>query len=398
MRHLVLCLALLFQGALAGAAADPGSRAEPASKPAASYTYMPGDLLEITVSSHTGLDRTITIQPDGRIQFPLAGEIVAAGLTATQLAGRLQEGLSRELVDPHVTVSLKEMNHSNRRVSVLGAVHSPGVYDLKAKGTLTELLATAGGPQPLADLSRITITDADRSRVQTVDLLRATQGQQTEGDRMLEPGDLIIVPAGAAPTALVMGQVTRPGSYQIQERSRVMDLLSQAGGSLARADLSRVKLTRAGQDQFLDLQAVSTGSARADSEANPPVQSGDTIVVPENTNAVYLLGEVAKPDAYPLRGGDHLLDLLTRAGGTSPQADADKAVLLRRDPRGQPVAQPLRLGRLLTKGEMRDNLVLQPGDVIVVPGKKVKNGSGMTTLLSPVLGLLSLLRAGFTGF
>src|SRR5947209_3043161 len=164
-RPLLLALALLSLAA--PAMPDTGTAAAGAPVPA-SYQFVPGDVIEVTVSSHEGLDRTLAIQPDGRIEYPGLGEIVAAGLTPAQLASRIQQGLNADLIDPKVTVSLKEKNAASQpRVSVLGAVRSPGVFELKVNGSLAELLAAAGGPTPVADLRRVTITHpgTDKQRI-----------------------------------------------------------------------------------------------------------------------------------------------------------------------------------------------------------------------------------------
>jgi protein involved in polysaccharide export with SLBB domain len=393
---LILCLVALAVGTPAVAAPSAGTGPEGGEPAPAGYRFAPDDVVEITVSSHMGYDRILTISPDGRFQFPLVGEIVAAGMTASQLAMRIQEGLSTELVDPQVTVSLKQRGSRTRgTVSLLGAVRSPGVFELKEKSTLLELLAAAGGALTSADLLHVTITHADRSPVQTIDLARAVRTGTIDGETPLASGDLIFVPTAASSTVLVTGEVAKPGSYEIGTNTRAMDLLSQAGGANPRADLSRVRLTRTGQVQILNLQAVVSGAERADSTANPVLLTGDTLVLPESENRVYLLGQVAKPDAYPLREGDHLFDLLTRAGGTSPGADPGKAVLIRRNEHGQPEAQPLNLTRMLTKGDMRSNLALRPGDVILIPEKKANKPSALgafAPLIYPLLGLVNLFR------
>jgi protein involved in polysaccharide export with SLBB domain len=389
MRSLTFCLIALALAMPALGAPGDGSNPERGPMVTPSYRFVPGDVIDITVSSHPGRDRTVTIPPDGRISFPRAGEIPAAGLTAAELAARLQELLSAQLVDPRVTVSLNKQ--AARRVSLLGAVRAPGGIEMKDGMTVAEALAAGGGPTPLADLHRVTITRADQSVV-TVDLAQAETTGRLERNALVQPGDIIVVPEGAPPTVVVMGEAARPGSYEIQGNSRVTDAVAQAGGPTPKADLTHVRLTRAGQVQVLDLGGLAAGAGKTDPAANPLVLPGDTIVLPENENQVYLLGEVAKPDAYRLREGDHLLDVLTRAGGTTREANSRQAMLIRRDAQGQPVAQSLDLQKMLTKGEMQNNVALQQGDVIVVPPKKVKNPSALTTLLYPFVSLLSLFR------
>src|SRR5205809_290908 len=85
------------------------------------YRFAPGDILEVTVTPQQGLDHTVPIQPDGQISYPVAGVVMAAGLTVGQLAEKLRVELDRHLVNPHVTVTLKELHkQAVPRVSVLG--------------------------------------------------------------------------------------------------------------------------------------------------------------------------------------------------------------------------------------------------------------------------------------
>jgi polysaccharide export outer membrane protein len=385
------------------------------------YTLVPGDVIEVTVSSHTGYDRTLTIQPDGRIHFAVAGEIVAAGLTVPQLAARLQEGLSAELIDPRVTVALKEINRGLlRRVSVLGAVKNPGSYELKQQSTLAELLATAGGPTPVADLRRISVTRADGGKNVRADLSRALRTGEVSDNVALEPGDLIIVPEGPPPTALVLGEVARPGSYELQGAMRLLDALSLAGGPTPRADLRRVTLTRTGQTdaETIDLQELLTrgqpakesprlparGSgeqtvsyperrAASDEGASIVLRPGDTLVVPENERKFYVLGEVNRAEAFPLKPNDRLLDAITTAGGATREADLTRVMLIRKDPKGQPVVRRLDLKQMMKTGDLAHNEPLREGDVIFVSNRKPKPPiPEFLGLLYPLGGLLSLFR------
>jgi polysaccharide export outer membrane protein len=362
----------------------------------------PGDVIEISVTSHEGYDRTLPIQPDGRIQFPLVGEIIAVGLTPQQLGARLAEALNAELIDPSVVVMLKSPRPevASRQVSLLGAVKNQGSYPIGQKSTVTELLALAGGPLPTADLSRITIARSDRTQVLTVDLSRLARDGSAEADVGLAVGDLVIVPTGAAPTVQVRGEVARGGTVEIQPQTRVVDAIALAGGAKPTADLARVLLLRGGRETALNIAALSSGNASArvghpqeSRVENPILQAGDTIVVPENQRQVQVIGYVVKPDVYPLRDGERLFDLIARTGGATRDADLAKAMLVRRDGAGNAKVRKLDLRPLLTRGDMRRNVDLQPGDVLIVPGKKPSSGrSLLSTVLLPITGLLNFLR------
>jgi polysaccharide biosynthesis/export protein len=367
-----------------------------ASEASPAYVFVPGDVLEITVQPQQGYDRTVTIQPDGKIVFPVVGEVVAAGLTVQQLTAALQQGLQAELKRPRVTVSLKEINKGLlRRVSVFGAVKSPGVFELKEQCTVTEMLATAGGPTPVADLRRVTITRADGIKRLVVDLARATRTGEVAENVALEPGDLIILPEGAPQTVLVLGEVAKPGSYDLQGEMRLMDALSMAGGPTTKADLQRVTLTRAGQqkEEVFNLQELLTKGQQASLAANVVLQPGDTVVLPESERKYYVLGEVSKADAYPLKEADRLLDAITAAGGSTHEADLGKVMLIRRDEKGQPVARKIDVKRMMSKGEMGLNEALQQGDVLFIPSKNPKRSvTDFLGLIYPLSGLLNILR------
>jgi polysaccharide biosynthesis/export protein len=400
-----LALALMAVGLAvsvgpSSASPSPGAERRAGGRPidpsAERYVFVPGDVLEITVTSHPHLDRTVTIQPDGRIQFPRAGEVVAAGSTAAELARRIEEGLKVDLVDPRVTVSLKELNRGLlRRVSVLGAVKNPGVYELKEQSTVAEILATAGGPTPVADLRRVTITSVDGARKTVADLSRATRTGEVSDRVSLEPGDLVIVPEGAPPTALVLGEVVKPGSYELQGEMRLLDALSLAGGPTARADLRRVTLTRAGggTKEIVDLQELLTKGQQKDLAANLLLQPGDTLVLPENERKFYVLGEVTKADAFPLKPADRVLDGLTTAGGSTRDADLTKVMLIRKDEKGQPLARRVNLKKMMMDGRMEANELLREGDVLFVPSKNPKRPiTDYLTFLYPLTSLLTVLR------
>jgi polysaccharide export outer membrane protein len=376
----------------------PGvSRPAPTSAASTDYVFVPGDVLEITVQPQKDYDRTVTVQPDGKIVFPIVGEVTASGMTVATLTERLQSGLAQELKRPRVTVSLKEINRGVlRRVSVLGAVKTQGVYELKEQATLAEMLATAGGATPVGDLKRVTITRADGS-VRTADLSTAARTGQVNDNLKLEPGDLIFVPEGVPATVLVLGEVQKQGSFELAGEMRVLDVLSQAGGPSTKADLSRLTLTRAGEKEgrVLDLQALLTKGQQADLSANLLLQPGDTLVVPESERKFYVLGEVTKADAYPLKEGARLLDAITTAGGSSKEADLGKVMLIRRNDAGQAEARKIDLKKMMKDGKLllAQNEPLQEGDVIFVPDRKPKQGArDILSILYPLSGLVNLLR------
>lgn len=80
---------------------------------------------------------------------------------------------------------------------------------------------------------------------------------------------------------------------------------------------------------------------------------------------VYLVGNVSKQGSYPLDGGETVMQLLAASGGVGPFAKADSIYILRTENNKQ-VRIPFQYKKAL-KGKTKEDILLQPGDVIVVP-------------------------------
>jgi polysaccharide biosynthesis/export protein len=114
------------------------------------------DLLDISVYGQADLTRTVRVNSQGNITFPLVGQVMAVGLTAIQLERLLADRLSETyLQDPQVTVFVKEAISS--KFTIEGAVARPGVFPLQGPTTLLRALALAGGQGNLGDLSNVKV-------------------------------------------------------------------------------------------------------------------------------------------------------------------------------------------------------------------------------------------------
>ena len=81
---------------------------------------------------------------------------------------------------------------------------------------------------------------------------------------------------------------------------------------------------------------------------------------------VKVIGQVVKPQSLPYREGMTVLDALLTVGGLGPYAAGNRAKVVRTEG-GKQTQIDVNLGTIIDKGDMRQNLRLQPGDVIVVP-------------------------------
>jgi polysaccharide export outer membrane protein len=81
---------------------------------------------------------------------------------------------------------------------------------------------------------------------------------------------------------------------------------------------------------------------------------------------VKVIGQVVKPQSMAYREGMKVLDAVLAAGGLAPFASGNRAKLIRKV-NGKQQETKVKLADLLDKGDLRQNLELKPGDVIVVP-------------------------------
>lgn len=161
---------------------------------ATDYRIGPGDVLNIEVWKDPALTRLAAVLPDGKIAFPLIGEIVAEGKTVAQLREEVAGKLSRYVKDAVVTVEVREMK--SLQVYVLGRVNAPGRAILTADIDVLQALAIAGGPNSYANRSRIRIIrkEGNRRVIIPFDYDEVAAGRNLESNVTLQRGDVIIVP------------------------------------------------------------------------------------------------------------------------------------------------------------------------------------------------------------
>lgn len=158
------------------------------------YRVQPGDMLFISVWREETLQREVTVQPDGAIRFPLAGQVDATGLSLAQIEQRLKTQLNSYIPDPAVSVTL--LQSLGNRVYVVGRVNNPGEYALSRKIDVMQALALAGGMTPFAKKSKIKVL---RGRKGKEEVLRFNYKEVEKGERLrqnvfLMPGDTVVVP------------------------------------------------------------------------------------------------------------------------------------------------------------------------------------------------------------
>lgn len=288
----LLCCAALYPVESAAQQVDTGSigRSGPEN-----YRIGAGDVLDVIVGNNDTLSRRgIRVSNQGMIQLAmLDNDVLAACRTERELADQIRERYRKYLVQPHINVAVKEFNSTP--VAVIGAVNSPGRFQLQRPVRLLEMLTFVNGPSGAAG--------------RTLQMIRS-------------------------PRALVGCEVP-------EEVEREPDT-----------------------DELLVLALNET--LKGADEANPYVQAGDIIRIPDAEQA-FIHGNVRNAMAINLKEPVTLSQAIVMAGGLAPDAEIEKIKIVRQEAGTGAKTTIVANLKEIRKQDSKD-IFLQPNDLVEVPG------------------------------
>jgi len=155
------------------------------------------------------------------------------------------------------------------------------------------------------------------------------------GERYLhDPQVSVFIEEYRSQRIAVLGEVNKPGVYEVSEKRTLTDMLAQAGGLTANADqvvyllrktASAETLPASGELIKIDLEQLLAGH---DPSMNPKVGSGDVISVPKS-GEFFLGGSVKKPGSYPIKGKLTVDQAIYLGGGLGDDADVTEIQVVR---------------------------------------------------------------------
>jgi polysaccharide export outer membrane protein len=312
-------------------AQPPAQPQQPATNPAvlpvptdSRYRIGPGDVLEIRVLKAPELSGTVRVDQQGLIQMPMIEGSIRA---ACLTENELAAELARRYLKykRNPHVDVFVKEFQSQPVAVIGAVNQPGQFKLQRRVTLLELLTFAGGPAERAG-----------QIVQVVHASGASICEQTEKDATEQA-------SGEAGEAAALRNVVV--TYRLKE---------------------------------------TLGGAPA---ANPFVRPGDIISVLE-ADQVYVIGNVLKPSAIPLKEPITVSKAIAMAGGTGQDTRKSKVRIFRQMP-GSPTKQEIYVDLKAIEKRQAEDIALQANDIVDVPQSGTK--SFMRSLLGTVAPAVSQL-------
>ena len=285
----------------------------------------PGDTLRILILNRPEYTQELTVGPDGKLPYFLAGSIDTNGMTLETLQQTIAEALAEHFVDPQVIVMPTRREYG---VYVGGEVKTPGFHpapepeiDLRravilAGGHLPDsadmrqaLLLRKGKPPLAFNLSGLNKNDAPMPLVQN--------------------GDAVYIPRRIR--IRVVGNVQKPDTYYVNAPPTAAYALALAGGPLDdKGALDRIVLLRA--DGASETIQLTEQFWKDNSERQPRLQSGDALFVPNAylTEEISVIGYVRSPGLYRTRGPVPLARAVALAGGADTREADTRSIEIQR--------------------------------------------------------------------
>lgn len=159
------------------------------------YIIGPEDVLEISIWKNQDISREVRVRTDGKISLPLIGEIRAAGLNVELLRKTIAERVKEYQEGAVVSIIVKEIN--SYKIFILGEVVRPGIFILKAKTSVLQALAMAGGFNQFASKNKVVVIrnkkDGTTEKIR-ININEIVKEGSIDKDLILMPQDTIFVP------------------------------------------------------------------------------------------------------------------------------------------------------------------------------------------------------------
>ena len=187
------------------------------------YIMCPGDVLQVVVYGHEDLSTPANasnsspyvVRPDGKVSFPLIGDVDVTGKTVAQFREELANRFSQYLVTPSISVNV--MRLGTTRVYVLGEIKRPGLYELEKSHKVIDALAKAEGFTEKSGKKNVFLVRAGSTEVEKLNINNfLTKGDQ-KGNVVLNEGDCLYLTSNHK---ILFSKDLMPfltGAYYIQE-------------------------------------------------------------------------------------------------------------------------------------------------------------------------------------
>ena len=261
------------------------------------------DQFKVILSGSRDQIFNLNVNLDGTILFPELGSVYVAGLTFEEVKEKLSNMINQSYIGVSIDISLQ--NLSAKKVTIVGAVNTPGTYLVNPFSTITGALGYSGGISEIGSLRDIKLIRNDGTifSFDLYDLL--IKGDRTN-DLTIQAGDTILIDA-ASQFVEIKGEVNRPSIYEILEGEEISDIVDFALGFTQTANKSNISIS------YLDLEksvVESKTNASMDQSLKNVLVVDVFNYVSEDNLSISVKGAVEEPGFYDLKKYKNLSDLI----------------------------------------------------------------------------------------
>ena len=245
----------------------------------------------------------LNVKLDGTILFPELGSISVVGQTFQEVKEKLTKLIEQSYIG--VTIDISLQNLSAKKITIVGAVNTPGTYLVNPFTTITGALAYSGGISEIGSLRNIKLI-RNNTEIFSFDLYDLLIKGDRSNDITIEAGDTLLINA-ANQFVEIKGGVKRPAIYEVLEGETFSNLVDFALGFEQTANKTNISAS------FLNLkesEIVKKNINDLDQSLMNTLSVDVFNYVNENIANIQVLGAVDQPGFYDLSKYGNLKDLI----------------------------------------------------------------------------------------
>ena len=261
------------------------------------------DQLTVILSGSKDAVFDLNVKLDGTILFPELGSISVAGLTFGEVSNKLSKRIEESYIGVNIDVSIK--NLSAKKITIVGAVKTPGTYLVNPFSTISGALAYSGGISEIGTLRDIRLIRANGNEF-SFDLYDLLIKGDRSNDISIEAGDTILIKA-ASQFLEIRGAVRRPAIYEVLSDETLGDIVEFSLGFTETANKSNIAI------ETLDLNSalvINNTTSNLDFSLNNALSIDVFNFLSKKKSDIEVLGAVEKQGFYSLEDYQTLESLI----------------------------------------------------------------------------------------
>ena len=206
----------------------------------------------------------------------------------------------------------------------------------------------------------------------TSEIEKLISNNLAQGQFIIDAQVSVVVADYRSKQVMVLGPVNNPGSYPLKARERVIDAISNAGGMVLGQGSNQMMIIRTENPDTeqerkivirIDLSALLH---EADQQSNLLLVDRDLLYIPK-VEPFYIIGEVQKPGSFSYDKKEiTLVEAISIAGGFNEWAIRNRTHIVRMEDGIEKIIE-VRVDAITKSGQKGQDVLIRPGDIIVVP-------------------------------